>query len=341
MSSSEYSQPSQPQVEQTHSPKSVPAIETVYTTVESQTDRTDWLTVVSNLRQINRQLVEQIARLEQTLASVKQESHRYREENQCHEITILQQQDELSIAHDRVGALFQQLENSHQIGQRQQTLIESLSQQLDISQAIVPQLEAETEHLSQQYQQQTQKLIKTERVAVELHRRLKIATGTVGTVTNSTDATSTQCSTMTDPIASGSVVDPPVTSTAGVDDEQISEHLKLEADIDVAERISPRSKVSAQSSRVRALSDMEISAWTPSAPRSPKSILPPPQTDWHEAITSNNDERLSEPQSSDPIQNHEEPTTSANWPSPTLDRTRPPAKKLAIDLPKFPKKSAD
>ena len=47
------------------------AIETIYTTVETQPDRTDWLTVVSNLRQINRQLVEEIARLEQALASAK------------------------------------------------------------------------------------------------------------------------------------------------------------------------------------------------------------------------------------------------------------------------------
>ncbi len=112
MSSSENSQP-RSQVEQPHGAKSVPPIETVYTTVESQADRTDWLTVVSNLRQINRQLIEQIARLEEALASAKQEAHKYREENQNHEITILQQQDDLNIAQERVGELFQQLENSH------------------------------------------------------------------------------------------------------------------------------------------------------------------------------------------------------------------------------------
>ncbi len=155
------------------------SIETVYTTVEVQRDRTDWLTVVSNLRQINRQLVEEIARLEEALASTKQTLHTHKETNQTHEITILQQQDELRIAHDRVAALFQQLETSHQIGQRQQTLIETLSQQLEIVQTIVPQIEAEHEELRHKYQQQSQKLTKTEQVAVELHRRLKLQTNIV------------------------------------------------------------------------------------------------------------------------------------------------------------------
>ena len=176
--------PNDPGAASRHQPQATAdrSVETIYTTVESQQDRTDWLTVVSNLRQINRQLVEEIARLEQALASAKQSQHTHKEENQTHEITILQQQDELRIAHDRVGALFQQLETSHQIGQRQQTLIETLSQQLEIAQTIVPQIEAEHEELCQKYQQQSQKLNKTEQVAVELHRRLKLQTTVKETV---------------------------------------------------------------------------------------------------------------------------------------------------------------
>ncbi|WP_373546403.1 hypothetical protein [Chamaesiphon sp.] len=171
-----------------HRAKSDQSIETIYTTVEVQRDRTDWLTVVSNLRQINRQLVEEIARLEEALASAKQTQHTHKEANQTHEITILQQQDELRISHDRIGSLFQQLETSHQIGQRQQTLIETLSQQLEIVQTIVPQIESEHEQLSQKYQQQSQKLIKTERVAIELHRRLKLQPNPVSQATTTTPA---------------------------------------------------------------------------------------------------------------------------------------------------------
>jgi hypothetical protein len=154
-------------------PKAEQAIETIYTTVESQPDQTDWLTVVSNLRQINRQLVEQIARLEHALASSQQALETHKEEKQSYEITILQQQDELKITHERVGALFQQLETSHQIGQRQQILVETLSQQLEIAHAIIAQLETENSEVCQQSEQQAEKLTKTEQVAIELHRQLK------------------------------------------------------------------------------------------------------------------------------------------------------------------------
>jgi hypothetical protein len=154
-------------------PKAEQAIETIYTTVESQPDQTDWLTVVSNLRQINRQLVEQIARLEHALASSQQSLETHKEEKQSYEITILQQQDELKITHERVGALFQQLETSHQIGQRQQILVETLSQQLEIAHAIIAQLETENSEVCQQSEQQAEKLTQTEQVAIELHRQLK------------------------------------------------------------------------------------------------------------------------------------------------------------------------
>jgi hypothetical protein len=149
-----------------------PEIETIYTTVESQEDRTDWLTVVSNLRQEHQKLRKEIAIGEQTLAQVQQNLHTCKEEKQAHEISILQQQDEIKAAQERVSALFGQLETSHQIGQRQQTLIETLSQQLEITQAIVPALEAENNELRQQNQYQSQQLTKAEQIIRELHRRL-------------------------------------------------------------------------------------------------------------------------------------------------------------------------
>ncbi len=217
MSSSEHQHPSQPNTAENVTPTGT-SIETVYTTVESQADRTDWLTVVSNLRQINRQLVEQIARLEQALASAKQELHNHKEQNQSHEITILQQQDELRIARDRVGALFQQLENSHQIGQRQQTLIETISQQLEISQTIIPQLEAENEELNRQYQQQSQKLIHTEQIAAELNRRLQVPAPT----TNPPAISATNARPQSDPAAVQlTPAQAEMTPTQSVDDPQI------------------------------------------------------------------------------------------------------------------------
>jgi hypothetical protein len=335
------------------------AIETVYTTVAAQHDRTDWLTVVSNLRQINRQLVEEIARLEQSLASAKQTLHNQQEANQAHEITILQQQDELNVARDRVGALFSQLESSHQIGQRQQTLIETLSQQLEIVQTIVPQIEAEHEELRQKYQQQTQKLTKTEQVALELHRRLKLQAAAVPkdapTASGSDPTVSEQQSTRADfePIFGN-------TSTETIADAQ-SAH-----DRDLASNPAKpqREESTADSDREIAMSDADLSIaeidpappvaplqlpeqrdtsrWTPSAPTLAKTTITaatpaPNPIDWREAIlqdrvTANNriqttlDPIAQAPLSSDTVDKEStalnEPIAKStpNWPSIVVDR---------------------
>jgi hypothetical protein len=354
MSSAESFNPDRSNVDSNNS-QSTPPIETVYTTVESQADRTDWLTVVSNLRQVERQLVEQIARLEQALASTKQELHDRKAESQNHEITILQHQDELKIAHDRVGGLFQQLENSHQIGQRQQILIESLSQQLEIAHAIIPQLEAEHEQLDRKYQEQAQKLDKTERVAVELHRRLKLAAATNGsTVPTSAPVNPTPIPTQQQvdrpvPTASSDFITsapvPAIPETA-IADAPVSEDLSMETvtPIGLRPRVAPEAP----------LVDRELPSWTPATDTRPYTTVPA-QPSWREAVASNNAKYIDLPHLDSHPFAPKPPTITANtleeddtevckpsnWPSPTLDRTRPVTKKLAIDLPKFPKKQED
>jgi hypothetical protein len=336
-------------------PNPMPAVETIYTTVESQPDQTDWLTVVSNLRQINRQLVEQIARLEQALASAKQSLHTSREEKQTHEITILQQQDELRIAQDRVGALFQQLETSHQIGQRQQNLIETLSQQLEITQAIVPQLEAENNDLRQKYQQQAEKLTKTEQVAVELHRRMKqqAVTPTVkpdptpsSIETTQPVAGQTEIETADTPASSSN----PAAETTPTQTDLVTPGNSDDIVVETPE-ISPTNPTTAQE---------DIPAWSPTPPTATRTISPSTQVSWREAIASNisqNNYHLSADRLPDPTPAplppadvvNKESTASAkpatNWPAPTLERRAKKdetldlsANKTAIDLPKFPKK---
>jgi hypothetical protein len=345
------------------------SIETVYTTVESQQDRTDWLTVVSNLRHINRQLLEEIARLEEALASAKQTLHTHKEENQTHEITILQQQDELRMAHDRVGALFQQLETSHQICQRQQTLIETLSHQLEITREIVPQLEAEHDELDRQYQQQSAKLVKTERVAVELHRRLKLLQAKNGTETtaaiSTADAANSQSNLTVEPHTTddtsrsigktepASATDPnaPTPAEFGIETPLSAAELSI-AEIDPAPPLSP----------------LQVpQEWMPSEPSPPAktSLSPPPSsatTSWREAIIQERDyanangnnlnhrhHPVADPtattrSASETVDKEsnavEEPTvpSSANWPAPTLNHDRSNHQTVRIDLPKFPKK---
>jgi HD-GYP domain-containing protein (c-di-GMP phosphodiesterase class II) len=319
------------------------SIETVYTTVESQRDQTDWLTVVSNLRQVNRQLVEEIARLEQALASAKQTLHTHQEASQSHEITILQQQDELAINQDRVGALFQQLETSHQIGQRQQTLIETLSEQLEIVRSIVPQIESEHEQLRQQYQQQSQKLIKTERVAVELHRRLKLQAG-------GADQLTTTITGVIPKLNSGTDIDP--------NDPPVSGVLTLESLV-----------TDAQISAIDPAQPSEISHWTPAAPKFPASVSSSNEsaTSWRDAIiqqrnadyySSDRDYQMPDLVSNSalPAETVSKESTAIedlqvksapNWPSPTLDSNslrgnqERAEQKIKIDLPKFPRKSEE
>ena len=334
-------------------------IETIYTTVESQPDRTDWLTAVSNLRQINRQLVEEIARLEQGLASAKQSLHTHKEANQSHEITILQQQDELRIAHDRLGALFQQLETSHQIGQRQQTLIETLSQQLEIVQTIVPQIEAEHEELQHKYQQQSQKLAKTEQVAVELHRRLKVQATTVVNTTQDPGAID---------------LNPLITSIPAPETASDTSTVQPELEIDTARTpttpdLSPPAATISDSDISTTEIDpapprlpLEIpqdrtSRWTPSPHPTPTKTVSSTPNNWREEISSNNLNNLYRPKldslpsltSPSPEIANKESTAidrTVNWPAPTIDRDslkgskaeRPAATTVKIELPKFPKR---
>jgi hypothetical protein len=337
----------------------VPAIETIYTTVESQTDRTDWLTVVSNLRQINRQLVEKIARLEQALASCTQKLHNHQEENQTHEITILQQQDELKIAHDRVEVLFQQLENSHQIAQRQQTLIETLSQQLEISQAVIPQIEAENEELAQQFQQQSQKLTKTKRVAIELHRRLKLQVAASANLTSLAAAP-------TNPETAPVETDPTPVMAEDVPIERIDDSIALSleptaysvpnpsdqpdvgenattADLatpDPAREIIYQENISIAAVDATTLLQFtdfgqdDIPPWTPAANSFTQKAIAQtelsPQLNWQEPAAEHQD--------------RSETTTnipSSKWPAPTIDLDGFIPKKDNIELPKFPKKSED
>lgn len=324
------------------------SIETVYTTVESQQDRTDWLTVVSNLRQINRQLVEEIARLEESLANTTQALHSQKEQNQSHEITILQYQDEIRIARDRIGALFQQLENSHQIGQRQQTLIENLSQQLEIAQAAIALLEAEKAELDRQYQQQSFQLMKAERVAVELHRRLKLQTN-VSMPTPPTTNESEPEQHQQGAILATFVDDEPAPDRSESEPVVALEPLTTTAAIDPAPPLTPLH-----------LPDIESPRRQPTPPTLfEKTTISPanPRTSWRDDIATNNrhyanlaaaapDLQCSGAEivdrESTALEDQASPTI-ANWPAPSIPSenqpegatVKPPVK---IDLPKFPKR---
>ena len=341
----------------------IDALETVYTTVESEPDRTDWLTAVSNLRQINRQLVEEIARLEQALAANKQSLHSNKEQNQSHEITILQHQDDLRIAHDRLAGMFQQLETSHQIGQRQQTLVETLSQQLEIVQTIVPQLESEHDKLTQKYQQQSQKLQKTEQVVIELHRQLQLHATDSNTAADTAqveiDPILAEILNPTSILQGRGFANDNTSISTSIDTTNTIDRLRIDgvspAELPLADPIStstassPKIAPSPPRSPLQ-LAQEEIARWTPSAPTDPtKPIISP--ANWREEFAGNNLDNLYRPKldsiptlttQSAEIPDKESPALTepnTNWPAPTLNRDPTAVKPLKIDLPKFPKKS--
>jgi hypothetical protein len=170
---SDVSSPANPQANPTPPNFQNTDVETVYTTAAPQGESTDWLTVVRNLRLTNRKLLDQIEALENSLIAAKQDSSAHQERCRGQGIKIVQQEDDLHAARERVSALFEQLENSHQIAQRQQVLVETLSQKLEIAQTIVGEMDAENAQIRQSNTEQAQKLHKTEAVAQELYRRLK------------------------------------------------------------------------------------------------------------------------------------------------------------------------
>ncbi len=353
------------------SSKTQQAIETIYTTVESQPDQTDWMTVVSNLRQINRQLVEQIARLEHSLASSQEALATHKEEKQAHEITILQQQDELKITHERVGALFQQLETSHQIGQRQQILVETLSQQLEISHAVVSQLETENHEISDQSQQQAEKLAKTEEIALELHRRLQEQQAAIETPTPKSlhDTTATGVSaTMLNPSRNAEIAeivaqtnpDPipdPFESTV----EQNTVQPAMVAPQIVDEELVPIWTPTAPTTRQEPIIETADRVATPrnttvSLPRSTSQLswreqTPNPKISTNykpsEPIVSPKPSATPAPPPPAEIVNKEsngdetDGTTAKpplNWPAPTVTKSNSVASKSIVDVPKFPRK---
>ncbi len=120
------------------------------------------LELAERLRQRNRQLIERVAELEQALQRAQPLAGSPGVAN-SHELVAASQQ---------VSALFQELEASHQVAQRQQVLIETLSHQLDAAQAQIAQLERECALAKQHYADQVELAAAAAENSQELRDRL-------------------------------------------------------------------------------------------------------------------------------------------------------------------------
>jgi hypothetical protein len=135
---------------------------------------------VRQLQQENVELRDRIAQLEQGFAQAQVELQlttlQLWQENgdaamQQHSESV-KQVEQLAAAQEHINRLFQELELSHQTAQRQQILVETLTEQLESSQERIAQLERECALIQQRYNEQLQQLLQTENTCRDLRTRL-------------------------------------------------------------------------------------------------------------------------------------------------------------------------
>jgi len=141
-------------------------------TNEEQPKDSDLFAIAQKMRQRNRRLLEQVSQLQQALREKQEELFSQRRQDYEHEQLLAQQTQELNSVKEQLTRLFHTLESSHQAAQRQQILIETLSEQLECSQQRVAQLERECALTQQRYNEQSQQLLQAANTCRELRARL-------------------------------------------------------------------------------------------------------------------------------------------------------------------------
>jgi hypothetical protein len=124
----------------------------------------DLVSLIQELNQCNSALLDRVSQLEDAL-----------EQNHSSLPGIKSSEpmpQNLSKAQEQLTTLYNQLEFAHQTNQRQQILLETLTDQLEASQERVAQLERETSLLQQRYTEQSQVLVQTEGNCRDLQTRL-------------------------------------------------------------------------------------------------------------------------------------------------------------------------
>ncbi|HBK66050.1 MAG TPA: hypothetical protein DD000_21825, partial [Cyanobacteria bacterium UBA11166] len=133
----------------------------------------DWFALVQKMRQRNRRLFEQVNQLKQALKDKQQGLAAELMRSQERDALLAIQAEEIQVLQGQLTRLFQTLESSHQSGQRQQILIETLSEQLQSSQERVAQLERECSLTQQRYNEQSHQLVQEANACRELKIRLQ------------------------------------------------------------------------------------------------------------------------------------------------------------------------
>src|SRR5919199_1875807 len=137
-----------------------------------RTNDADWFALAQKMRQRNRHLHDQVTELRQALKERQEALHLELLRSRDREMLMAQQAEDMNTVQEQLGRLFHALESSHQAAQRQQILIETLSEQLKSSQERVAQLERECALTQQRYNEQSHQLLQSANTCRELRARL-------------------------------------------------------------------------------------------------------------------------------------------------------------------------
>jgi myosin heavy subunit len=142
-------------------------------TWQSDLDVVELVTLSQSLQEQNSELLGHVEQLETLLDECHSALQLQMKRNHSLETRLNEQNQELSKTQEQLTRLFRELEASHQVAQRQQILIETLSEQMESSQEQVAQLERECAHIQQRYNEQSFNLSISENTCTELRSRLE------------------------------------------------------------------------------------------------------------------------------------------------------------------------
>lgn len=130
------------------------------------------ITQMQQLRQHNTELVNWGMQLEAELDVAKRSLEEYKRRSPVLEALLVQRQEEVDSLTAQNTKVLKELESSHQTAQRQQILVETLTEQLETSQQQVAQLERECALLQQRCNEQATLLLQASEACREMRSRL-------------------------------------------------------------------------------------------------------------------------------------------------------------------------
>ncbi|MEB3336521.1 MAG: hypothetical protein VKJ46_03595 [Leptolyngbyaceae bacterium] len=142
------------------------------TGVLSPAEVSDLMSLMAELQQRNGFLAERVTQLEAVLSQSQIEQQTQQGLMQNQDALLNQQSQELANCQEHMACLVRELECSHQVAQRQQILIETVTGQLETAQERVAQLERECSLAQQRYNEEAHLLVQSENTCRDLRSRL-------------------------------------------------------------------------------------------------------------------------------------------------------------------------